>query len=100
MPADGIKMGIDYQALVDPTVVGGMGGDARCFQEDAVLGFHEPNRNLIRLYFVTIMIPQVSQPLMKMPSLVGRDVLDRWRIDYDPSRDSLKFTVRSADHTI
>ena len=100
MPADGIKMGIDYQTLVDPKDVGGMGGNASCFQEDAVLGFYEPNRSLIRFYSVTIMIPEVSQPLMRMPSIVGRDILDRWRINYDPSRNSLKFTVRSADHTI
>jgi hypothetical protein len=37
--------------------------------------------------------------MMMHPSLLGRDVLDRWRMNYDPSRDSLKFTVRSADLT-
>lgn len=100
MPADGITMGIDYQALANPKVVGGVGGNASGFQEPAVLAFYESNRSLIQLYSVTILIFQVSQPLMKTPSIVGRDVLDRWRMNYDPTRNSLKFTVRSADHTI
>lgn len=100
MPADGITMGINYQALVNLKVVGGVGGNASCFQESAVLAFSEPNRNLIRLYSVIIMISQVSRPLMRTPSIVGRNILDRWRIDYDPSKNSLKFIVRSADHTI
>ena len=100
MPADGLAIGIDYQALIDPTVVGGMGGNATCFQENAVLAFDEPNRNLIRFYSITMIIPAVHQDLMRMPSIVGRDVLDRWRMHYDPSRAGLKFTVRSADQTI
>ena len=65
-----------------------------------MLAFDEPNRNLIRFYYVNMMIPHVSASLMKTPSIVGRDILDRWRINYDPGRKSLKFTVRSADHTV
>lgn len=100
MPTDAIKMGIDHNTLIDPTMVGGMGGDAACFQEIAVLVFDEPNRNLTQYYYITMMIPEVHQDLMRMPSLLGRDILDRWRMNYDPSRNGLKFTVRSADHTI
>ncbi len=84
MPAEGHTIGINYQALINPTVVGGMGGNASCFRETAVLAFDEPNRNLIRSYSITMMIPQVHQALMRMPSIVGRDILDRWSINYDP----------------
>ena len=100
MPADGIKLGINYRVLINSKVVGCMGGNTNCFQEDAVLIFDEPNRKLTRYYLIKIMIPPVSPPLMKTPSIIGRDILDRWRINYDPNRNSLKFTVRSADHTI
>lgn len=31
MPADGLTTGINYQELIDLTVVGGVGGDANCF---------------------------------------------------------------------
>lgn len=99
MPADAMKMGVDYDQLTDPVTVGGMGGDANCFQEPAVLLFHEPNRKLIRAYSVTIMIPEPHIDLSNMPPIVGRDVLDRWSMHYDPSRSKLSFTVRSADYT-
>ncbi len=72
MPTDGIKIGINYTTLARPKVIGGVGGSARCFQESAVLAFHEPNRKLIRLYFITMMIFQISPQMMKTPSLVGR----------------------------
>lgn len=100
MPADAIKMGIDHKKLINPTVVGGMGGNAKCFQETAILVFDEPNRNLTRYYFIKIMIPEPHPDLMHMPAILGRDILDRWRMSYDPSNAGLKFTVRSADHTI
>lgn len=100
MPADAIKMGVDHKNLVEPTVVGGMGGDAVCFQESAVLVFDEPNRNLIRYYLIKIMIPEPNPDLMRMPPIVGRDILDKWRMNYDPSRNSLSFTVRLADLTV
>ena len=100
MPTDGLKMGINYQALGNSTPVGGIGGNANCFPEDAVLAFDEPNRNLIRFYAITLMILENQPALTRLPSLVGRDILDRWRMNYDPSRGSLNFTVRSADHTI
>jgi len=100
MPSDGIKLGIDYGSLINSNVVGGLGGNTNCFQENAVLVFHEPNRNLTRFYLIGIMIAQVNAHLMKTPSIIGRDILDRWRINYDPSRNSLRFTVRSADHTV
>ena len=100
MPTDAIKMGIDHKALINPTVVSGMGGDAVCFQESAVLVFDEPNRKLIRYYLINIMIPAPHPVLIRMPPIVGRDVLDRWNMKYDPSRGVLSFTVRSADYTV
>lgn len=100
MPADGIKMGIDYAALQNPKIVGGIGGNAACYQESAVFIFDEPNRKLIRAYSVDLMIPQPQRDLMHMPSLLGRDVLDRWHMSYEPSRGRLRFTVRSDDYTI
>ena len=93
-------MGIDHKTLINSTVVGGMGGDAVCFQEMAILAFDEPNRNLVRYYSIKIMIPEPDSDLMRMRPIVGRDVLDQWRMNYDPSRNNLSFIVRSADHTV
>lgn len=99
MPTDAMKMGVDYGDLTDPVTVGGMGGDANCFQEAAVLFFHEPNRKLIRAYSVTIMVPEPHIALRNMPPIVGRDVLDRWSMHYESTRGKLSCAVRSADYT-
>ena len=37
---------------------------------------------------------------LDLPSLLGRDILDRWRMVYDPEMGLLEFEVRSADLTI
>jgi predicted TPR repeat methyltransferase len=37
---------------------------------------------------------------LKLPSLLGREILDRWRMVYQPSIDELSFEVVSADATI
>lgn len=42
-----------------------------------------------------------DDPIMaEVPSVLGRDVIDRWGILYDPSRLHLRAWVRSADMTI
>lgn len=100
MPADGIKMGLDYDTLTAPATVGGLGGPAACYQETAVLLFSEQNRSLIHCYYVEIIILRRQRYLMQMPSILGRDILDRWRMVYEPTSDRLTFTVRSAHHTV
>ncbi len=65
-----------------------------------MLAFDEPSRRLTHFYAITIMIPETHSALMKTSSIIGRDVLDRWRMSYDPGGSGLKFTVRSADKSI
>ena len=38
--------------------------------------------------------------IMNIPSLLGRDILDRWRMTYNPSKRYLAFKVLSADYTV
>ena len=51
-------------------------------------------------YRLDLHIAQVTAATRTLPSLLGRDVLNRWRMDYDPTRSLLTFTVRTADHTM
>ena len=99
MPADALKMGLDYSQLRNASQVGGMGGSADCYSEEAVLLFDEPNRRLMRFYAVWLVIPEPDPELGNMPPILGRDVLDQWYMHYDPSRGRLSFTVRNADRT-
>ena len=36
----------------------------------------------------------------QVPSLLGRDILNRWEMLYNPSEDRLEFRVKSADYSL
>jgi hypothetical protein len=35
-----------------------------------------------------------------LPSLLGRDVINHWFMEYDPVNARLEFTVRHADYSL
>ncbi|MDE2695873.1 MAG: hypothetical protein OXH97_05080 [Chloroflexota bacterium] len=45
-------------------------------------------------------IAPVQPDTLDLPSLLGREILDRWRMVYDPEIGVLEFDVRSADLSI
>lgn len=99
MPADAIRSGVDYATLVGSMEVGGVGGTTRMFVEDAVAVFEEPSVGL-HAYRIKVLIAPPSPDLEKTSSLLGRSVLGRWRMLFDPTGKSLTFEVVSADLTI
>ena len=48
-------------------------------------------------YDLTVDIAKPENVSGEIPSLLGRDIIDRWRMVYDRTDDLLEFTVRSAD---
>ena len=46
---------------------------------------------------LAIIAPDDGHALLDMPSLLGRDILDRWRMNYSPSTGDLLFHVVSYD---
>ena len=100
MPLDGKRLGIDYSQLQGDAVSFGLGGEIHSFLEDAILVFTEPGSALY-LYNIEIDIPPPDPALPDdLPSLLGRDILDRWRMTYSPSRKNLTFKVFEADDII
>lgn len=99
MPADARHMGVDYAKLTDQTESVGIGGTSLDFLEEATVAFLEPDRCLY-LYYVDLRIAEPTTDILELPSLLGRNVLDRWRMAYDPGRDELMFRVRSFDQRI
>ena len=98
-PGDGERIGIDYTKLSGATESVGVGGICRNFVEPALLVFSEPKRFLY-VYMIPLAISPPSPDIMDLPSLLGRDILDRWRMTYDPARKRLTFHVVSADVTV
>jgi hypothetical protein len=98
MPDDARFLSIDFSMLRSKSLASGIGGASGVFLEPAYLLFTEPSK---RVYAYSIRL-LISEPLANhvgVPSLLGRDVLDRWRMVYEPSQGKLIFTVKSADRT-
>ncbi len=96
MPVDGRRLGIQYDQLQGDRECGGIGGTVHCYVERAVLVFNDPGVELYA-YDLEIDVMQYDPEMEDVPSLLGRDVIDRWRITYDPQGVGLKVKVRSAD---
>lgn len=99
MPSDGARLGIDYSTLTGPRAnTYGVGGNSRPHRVRSLISFTEENVRQ-RVYVINLLIYAQDPDLDILDSLLGRDVLNRWRMRYDPNNDRLTFTVVSADHT-
>jgi predicted aspartyl protease len=98
MPSDAYKMGIDYSQLRGDIASIGVGGAVHSFLEPALLVFVDSER-VEYTYNLNIRFMEDTAISRQLPSLLGRDVLNRWRIVYDPEVEGLAATVRSADST-
>ena len=96
MPTDGMRLGVDYARLSGDQESVGIGGISRNFIEDAIVLFTDPGRYLYA-YELNLVVCPPAPEILDVPSLLGRDILNRWRMRYDPTRDKLTFTVVSSD---
>jgi hypothetical protein len=78
----------------------GIGGEVHNFIEEAVLVFSETGKALYIYNLQLDIAPDDPLTPDDMPSLLGRDIIDRWRTFYNPGRNRLTFGVLSADVTI
>ena len=99
MPSDAKNLGVPYNLLEGHRECGGIGGTVHSFIERAILVFADPARTLYG-YDLEMDIMPYDAEREEFPSLLGRDVLDRWRIVYDPQGAGLRAKPRSADITI
>ena len=99
LPGDGERMGVDYTKLTGKAQSMGLGGICYNFMEPALFVFSEPKRFLY-VYIMLLAIAPASPKMMAIPSLLGRDILDRWRMVYHPAKKRLIFHVVSADVTV
>ena len=79
-------------ALTGDTDFGGVGGGLACFHEPGSLAFIDESASLI-LYDGVFIAKEDKVP----SSLLGRDVLDRCAMTYDPTNARLVLEVRDSD---
>ena len=102
MPTDGQVVGIDYSQLSTWTEVRGIdGARTQTYEEPALLAFKEGS-HLLHVYSINVLILRPTNRNLGIPSLLGRDIIDRWHMVYDKGnpRPRLHFRVLSSDQTI
>ncbi|HEY3783418.1 MAG TPA: hypothetical protein VGL56_20235 [Fimbriimonadaceae bacterium] len=97
MPSDGIRLGIDYALLRGNRECQGIGCTIHTFVEKAILVFSD--EKAVYTYSVDLDIHALDASLESVPSLLGREVLDRWSMNYNPSKNQLTFAVVTSDAT-
>lgn len=97
MPADATKLGLDRTKITKACQSTGVGGIANDFCDTAILTFLGKSGALYN-YKVEIIVAHPTQFNTKIPSLLGRDIINRWHVNYDPALPLLECAVNSADN--
>ena len=99
-PKDGIPARIPFDQLRNLTANRGIGGQSTYFVEQAILSFRDSSGGPIYEYEVELYIGKPEDVSDRIPSLLGQDVLKRWRMVHDPAVDGLEIQPRDADYII
>lgn len=99
-PGDGVELGVPFGLLQGRSTTRGIGGTASYSPEPAVLVFTDEAAGQDYGYRININAAKPDAVSDRIPSLLGRDVIRRWRMDYDPTEGRLEFTVRDADFAL
>jgi len=96
MPMDAKRLGVDYGKLTATAEACGVGGISKHFIEQAVVAFTDPGICL-HIYNVVFRIASPSPDIDATPSLLMRDIIDRWAVSYDKSDTGLTASIISSD---
>ena len=100
MPRDGRSLGIDYRRITKwKHRIFGVSGSIKATKRRARIRFTEDNGTTREYSLLVDILPNVRR-LKDVPSVLGQDILSRWRTVHSPSERQLHATVLEADLTI
>lgn len=91
-------MDIPFDQLEDRIDSRGIGGFSPYYREEAILSFADSPHT--RFYLVDLLIAEPHEGNEGLPSLLGRDIINHWAMNYDPTNDTLDFIVRHAGYSL
>ncbi len=94
---DAEDLSIPFEQLADMADSRGIGGRSAYYREPAILSFIDGS--LARFYRANLRIAEPNRSSTGLPSLLGRNIINHWYMQYDPTNDRLDCTVRHADYT-
>lgn len=92
MPRDTVPMGIDVSMIDDAINISTAGGMSRVFVEPAEAAFVDAETATRYVYRVMLTIAEPLRSTEFVPSLLGRDGINLWRIDTTRRRQSCAVT--------
>ena len=95
MPTDSKKLGVNFRSLRNPISSQGVGGISVGFNEQTVLGFS--NGRYVYSYLLDIELAAPTKNNQRLPSLLGRDILHKWRFVMEYRKGHAIFTPRRWD---
>lgn len=95
MPADALRLGVDYTKLHNTAVSYGIGGASADYIEDGLFVVRDEAE--LKGYAVSYRIPEFRNELLRAPSLLGRNIVNRWKMILDYANDRFDIEVQSAD---
>ena len=81
MPQEGTRFQINYERLRFDGTASGMGGVVNHSVVDASISFWSDLA--VYNYRINLLVCPPEENLMAIPSLLGRDVINKWRVTYD-----------------
>jgi predicted aspartyl protease len=97
MPTDSKKLSIGFDLLKNAKISRTVGGPAKGYMENAVLAFLDRDTKKIYAYDIDIQIFEPTRDNATLPSLLGRDVLNCWRLVIDYPKLKCDCTPRKWD---
>ena len=97
-PRDTRRARIPIEQLGNSMESKGIGGRSPYYSEPSLLSFDDQAQT--RVYVVGLLIAKPHPGNEELPSLLGRDVINHWFMEYDPVNARLEFTVRHADYSL
>jgi len=95
MPADAQRIGFKYNLVTSMTKVSGLNGEVACFLEDGIIAVAESS---LYIYQVPLRVAPLKPHTEKLPSLLGRDILDNWTLVLDKPNNSIEARIVKYDH--
>lgn len=99
MANDAAHMEIDFRNVAPSSRLGsGVGGSIRLHQMSASITFSDAEN--LYIYRTALAVAEPGEHNRGLPSLLGRDILNRWRLRYDAPANALEAEVATADLVI
>lgn len=90
--------GMPYDRLTAAGQSGGVGGLATYYSESAYIAFRDDTRT--HVYLQTVGIAEPNGHNDSIPSLLGQDIMQNWRVLHDRPANNLTIDVVQSDLTI